>query len=66
MLVKLAPGASARENIFGSQIQYTFGRALGLEARLEHRKRTGILPSDDYSELTGGLYLRYDARLGGQ
>ncbi|MGC4029173.1 MAG: hypothetical protein QM696_09900 [Steroidobacteraceae bacterium] len=47
------------ERIFGAQLGITFGRAMGLELRAEHRKRDGIVRERGYSEMSGGVFLRY-------
>ncbi len=50
------------ERILGAEIGITVGRALGLDLRVEHRDRDGITPAGGYSELSGGVFLRYSPR----
>jgi hypothetical protein len=52
------------ETLFGAELGITFGRSLGLDLRVERRDRDGLTRPDGYSELAGGLYLRYASRAG--
>jgi hypothetical protein len=54
---------NAQERSVGAQLGISFGRALGLDIRIEHNKRDGITAADDYSELGGGIFLRYSGQL---
>lgn len=47
------------ETSVGGELSLTFGRELGLDFRIEHRKRDGFTTAEGYSELSGGLFLRY-------
>lgn len=47
------------ETAVGAEFSLTFGRNIGLDFRLEHRDRDGRIPARGYSELSGGLFLRY-------
>lgn len=52
------------ERILGGTLGVSFGRSLGLDLRMEYRNRDGITVADHYSELSGGVFLRYGGRLG--
>jgi hypothetical protein len=41
------------------EVGFRFGRALGLDVRLEFRDRDGQFAADGYSEFSGGVFLRY-------
>jgi hypothetical protein len=47
------------EYSIGGHFTLNFGRSLGLEIRVESRDRDGRLFADRYSELSGGVFLRY-------
>lgn len=47
------------DTILGGEIGISFGRALGLQLRAEHHDRDGITRAAGYSEMAGGLFLRY-------
>lgn len=51
--------ADSEETIFGANLMLAFGRALGLEVRVEHRERDSDLGAGSYEELSGGIFLRY-------
>jgi hypothetical protein len=53
------------ERLVGVELGVAFGTALGLDFRVEHRKRDGLTALNDYSELGAGLFLRYSGSLGG-
>lgn len=55
---------NADELLAGARFGFTFGRALGVDLRVEYRDRNGAAPTSDYSELSGGLFLRYAGTLG--
>jgi hypothetical protein len=54
---------SADERTAGVELGFNFGQALGLTFRVEHRKRDGSAALSDYSELSGGVFLRYAGSL---
>ena len=54
-----ASSLSVDEKSYGAELSLTFGRNLGLDIRLEQRDRSGDVAADGYSELTGGIFLRY-------
>ncbi|MEO6080770.1 MAG: hypothetical protein ABIQ86_13485 [Steroidobacteraceae bacterium] len=54
--------SSADENFIGASLDWTFGRALGLGMRLEHRNRDGVTGAGNYSEFNGSLYLSYHGK----
>jgi hypothetical protein len=56
----------SEETTLGAQLHLAFGRALGVELRVEHRERDSDLESGSYEELSGGIFLRYGSapRLG--
>lgn len=54
----------ADERSVGLALEYTFGRALGLDFRVEYRDRNGATALDTYDELSAGLFLRYAGAFG--
>jgi hypothetical protein len=48
----------------GAELTLAFGRALGLDLRIQYNERNGTALLDQYSELSGGLFLRYAGSLG--
>lgn len=54
-----AYSADSLEYIYGAQLGISLGRSLGLDLRLQHNERNGNAQFPGYSEMTGGLYLRY-------
>jgi hypothetical protein len=57
---------STDERRAGAEFAISFGRSLGMDLRVEHRKRDGRTALDSYSELSGGVFLRYSGAVGGQ
>ena len=51
--------ADADEMVFGANLMLAFGRALGVEMRVEHRERDSDAGLGPYKELSGGIFLRY-------
>lgn len=51
--------ADSDETVFGALLQLAFGRALGVEVRVEHRERDSDSGVGSYKELSGGIFLRY-------
>jgi len=41
-----------------------FGRSLGLDLRIESHSRSAPDPTDEYRELSWGLFLRYSGAFG--
>jgi hypothetical protein len=54
---------NAQERSIGAEVGISFGRALGLDLRIEHNNRDGFTTAGDYSELSGGIFLRYSGQL---
>lgn len=54
----------AGEHAVGLELGYTFGRALGLDLRVEYRDRNGVAAQDTYDEFSAGLFLRYSGAFG--
>lgn len=54
----------AKEHAVGLELAYTFGRALGLDLRVEYRDRNGAAAQDTYDEFSAGLFLRYSGAFG--
>lgn len=52
------------EKLFGGELGISFGRALGLDLRVERRDRDGATRAQGYSEVAGGIYLRYASQGG--
>jgi hypothetical protein len=48
--------SSADERTIAAQLEVAFGRSLGVDFRIDHRKRDGTA---GYSEFGGGVFLRY-------
>jgi hypothetical protein len=57
--------AQSLEYVYGAQLGISLGRSLGLDLRLQHNERNGNAQFPGYSEMTGGLYLRYGSLGGG-
>jgi hypothetical protein len=55
---------SFSERTVGAELQFSFGRSLGLELRMQHRNRDGLTAGADSSELSGGIFLRYSPDAG--
>lgn len=53
------------ERLLGARLGIALGRALGVDLHVEHRKREGPIPTGEYSELAGGIFLRYAGEIGG-
>lgn len=60
----LQSGKKAKEDFIGTALGIGLGRALSVDLRVEHRRRDGAASTDDYSEFSGGIYLRYGGTLG--
>jgi hypothetical protein len=54
-----AYSADSLEYVYGAQLGMSLGRLLGVELRLQHNERKGNAQFRGYSEMSGGLYLRY-------
>jgi hypothetical protein len=50
--------------VVGAQLDASIGRALGIGLYVEHHNRDGNTAAEKYSELSGGLYLRYRGATG--
>jgi hypothetical protein len=57
-------GGNVDERALGARLGISIGRSLGLDLQIEHRKRDGITALDGYSELGGGIFLRYSGSTG--
>lgn len=53
------------ERLLGARFGVLLGRALSVSLLVEHRKREGPVPTGEYSELAGGIFLRYAGEIGG-
>jgi hypothetical protein len=53
------------ERLLGAEVGLALSRTIGLDVRVEHRKRTGDDATTNYSEMSGGIFLRYSGSLGG-
>lgn len=52
-------GVDANETTGGLELSLTFGRNLGLDLRVQHAERSSDDPAGEFSELSGGLFLRW-------
>jgi hypothetical protein len=52
-------GVDANETTGGLELSLAFGRNLGLDLRVQHAKRSSDDPAGEFSELSGGLFLRW-------
>ncbi len=52
-------GGDSNETFYGGQLNVPLGRKLGLDVRVEHRRRDSDTAIGSYSELSGGIFLRY-------
>jgi len=59
-----AHSADALEHIYGAQLGIELSRSLGLDVRLQHAERDGNAQFPGYSEMSGGLFLRYGGTRG--
>lgn len=50
---------SANETSVGAQLGLSFGKSLGLDVTVMDRRRTSAQAFNSFSELSGGIYLRY-------
>jgi hypothetical protein len=53
------PVFDANEFDVGGEFSVNFGRSLGLDLRIEHRNRSSSIASNEFSELSGGIFIRY-------
>lgn len=51
--------ARANERGVGAAFNFNFGTSLGLDLQVEQRERSSAAVANRYSELSGGIYLRY-------
>jgi hypothetical protein len=58
------PGGNVDEWTLGAELALSFGRSLDIDLRVEQRDREGLSALDDYSELSGGIFLRYSGPSG--
>jgi hypothetical protein len=52
------------EALIGAHVGMLFGRAMGVDLRLDYRDRDGFSGADDYSEFSAGLFFRYGGAFG--
>lgn len=56
--VEVADG-NADETTYGLELSFSLGRSLSLDLRAQQRDRDADRPENNYSELSGGIFLRY-------
>jgi hypothetical protein len=50
----------SRETAFGARLGFSLSRSIGVDVQLEHRNRDGTSAIGEYSELNGGIFIRYE------
>jgi hypothetical protein len=55
-----------KEKWFGAEFAYDFSSAIGVDVRVERRNRSAEIAVNEYSEVTGGIFLRYSGGFGRQ
>jgi hypothetical protein len=53
-----------KETAFGARFGISLSKAWGVDVQLEHRDREGTSAIGEYSELNGGIFLRYEGGAG--